>query len=123
MSTQWEAELDPSDLRDFYADFGESDADGNPPVLAVGEKIDTYTVLPSEKAAEFGLEVAQSGAYAHSKTNEDRTIKMWLSVTEANRGACDFDQGIALGVEVSITTDSVPPRIFQRTWTVIVRHQ
>lgn len=124
MSTQWEAQLDPSDKVDFYADFGEVGGEGTEPVLAVDEKIASYTVVPTADAAAAGLLVGETGQYAHSKVNDDRTVKMWLSIDADKRGNCEFgtDAGLALGVEVSIETDSVPPRSFQRTWTVVVRH-
>ena len=124
MPTPWEASLDPSDNVDFYADFGAVGESGTEAVLAEGEAIDSFTAIPTAAATAAGLLVGASGQYAPSKVNDDRTVKMWLSIDPDKRDNCEFGTtaGLALGVEVSIVTDSVPPRSFQRTWTVTVRN-
>lgn len=119
MSVKWKAMLDPSDKADFYADF----AGGNDPVLEPGEKIAEYDIAVTAKAAQFGLTFDEAGPYAHQKVNDDTAVKMWLSIDEEYRASADFCAGIDLGVEVTITTDSVPPRVWQRTWLVTVINQ
>src|SRR3546814_6386809 len=74
----------------------------------------------SSDVCSSDLLIGDTGQYAPSKENGDRAVKMWLSIDPDKRDNCEFGTaaGLALGVEVSIVTDSVPPRSFQRTWTV-----
>src|SRR3546814_6208726 len=54
MPTPWEANLDPSDNVDFYADFGEPTSEGTAPVLTAGEIIASFTVITTAAATEIG---------------------------------------------------------------------
>lgn len=119
MAVKWKAALDPSDKADFYADF----IGGDDPVLEEGEKIASYEIGLTAKAVQFGLTFDDAGEYAHQTVNNDTAVRMWLSIPEEKRDSADFCAGIDLGVEVTIMTDSVPPRRWQRTWLVTVVNQ
>src|SRR3546814_11043153 len=61
MPTPWEANLDPSDNVDFYADFGEPTSEGHAPVLTAGEIIASFTVIHTASANAAGLLIGDTG--------------------------------------------------------------
>lgn len=119
MAADWKPKLDPSDHLDYVAEF----ATGNKPVLETGEKIATYSLELSAAAIEAGLVVDTAGEFAHEKIDDDKSVKLWLSVDEAKRNDPRFVRGLKLGVIITIETDSMPPRTRQRTWNVTVVQQ
>src|SRR3546814_16814222 len=90
MPTPWEANLDPSDNVDFYADFGEPTSEGTAPVLTAGEIIASFTVIPTAAATAAGLLIGDTGQYAPSEENGDRAVKMWLSIDTEKRDNFEF---------------------------------
>lgn len=111
MATDWTAPLDPSDHVEYVADFR-----GAKPLLEVGEKIATYTVDLSPEAIAAGLVVDEAGEFAHKLVDDDSAVEMWFTIDEEKRGDEAFVRGVKLGVIVTATTDSDPPRRRQRTW-------
>src|SRR3546814_18743904 len=120
MPTPWEANLDPSDNVDFYADFGEPTAEGTAPVLTAGEIIASFTVIPTTAATAAGLLIGDTGQYAPAKANGDRAVKMLLSIDPDQRDNCALrtSAGLALGVEVSDEQVSGSHLLCTRTWTL-----
>lgn len=113
----WEAAFDPSELLDYVMDF----QGGTDPLLEAGEKIASYTLNVTAPAAALGLEISTDPAYAAGLQMADTRIKLWLQIDPAFQAAPVFSEGATLGVEATITTTNVPPRIRQRTFNLHVR--
>lgn len=89
------------------------------PLLEAGEAIDTYTLTLLPEAVAMGLTIM-----SHELVDGDRSIKLWLTIDDAFQADPAFDgAGTALGMEVTLVTNSTPPRTRQRTALVKVAHQ
>lgn len=119
MSIAWEQELDPSEKLDYEANFGGDDK----PLLEVAETIATFTIAVTAAAAALGLQVESIAPYAPALTADSKGIKLWLSVASGLQSSGAFDAGVALGVIVTVVTNSNPARTRQRTWVATVRQQ
>ena len=106
----FEHPLDPGDELDFEADFAA--------LLDDGEGIASFTVELSAKAQADGLELG-SGVRAPSETAG--VVRFWASVADAQQGFARWNgAGTVLPVTVTVVTDSVPARTFERDFGVRV---
>lgn len=106
----WEEPMDPYDVVDYTID--------TTPLLSDLEDVASYTVVPLAESELLGLEVG-TAEYAPSIT--DNVILVWLQVDPAFQANPAFSgAGQTLPLEVSITTNSSPPRKRQRTVVVKV---
>lgn len=113
----WTRTLDPSDRGDYVASL----IGGTIPLLQEGENFSTYTLTLLAEAVALGLTIG-TGDYA--TTEDGETITIWLSIDEALRSDPAFNgEGTTLPMEVTVETDSVPPRRWQRTLGVKVAQQ
>lgn len=97
-------------------------ADGQFPVLAIGEEMVSPTLELSGDAVDHGLTIIETGAYAPQVG--PNYIKFWLEIEEASRTDPAFDGGgVELSAELTFTTNMSPPPRYQRTITQRVAHQ
>lgn len=113
----WSRTLDPTDLGDYVASL----TGGTIPLLQDGETFETYTLELLGESAALGLTIG-TGDYA--TTEDGETLTIWLSIAEGLRGDAAFaGEGASLPMELTVETDSAPPRRWQRTLVVKVAHQ
>lgn len=113
----WGRTLDPTDLGDYVASL----IGGTIPLLQAGETFETYTLTLMAEAVALGLTIG-TGDYV--TTEDGETLTIWLSIDEELRDDPAFDgEGTTLPMELTVETDSSPPRRWQRTLGVKVAHQ
>lgn len=110
--------MDPADLADYEAEF----------TLEPGSEIASYVIATMPEAALVGLSVKQDMAYQpvliNGVTANNNVVRFWLEVDPLDREDAAFSgEGVTLGVVITATTNSVPPRRKQRTFTVTVRQR
>lgn len=110
--------MDPADLADYEAEF----------TLETGTQIGSYTIAMMPEAALVGLAVRADMTYAPVVVNgtggSNNTVRLWLDVDPAYREDTTYSgEGTTFGVVITATTNSVPPRRKQRTFTVTVRQR
>jgi hypothetical protein len=97
-------------------------ADGTNPLLEAGEAYVTYTLSPSMEAIALGLTIESIAPYEPVET--DTTLQIWVSVDEDFwEDAAFLGAGTSLSIELTIETDSIPPRRWQRTVVLKVAQQ
>lgn len=112
--------MDPSDIRDYEVVL--SQGTDVTSFLDPAEGVASFTVALSAEAVAAGLTIKTEGGYATSIT--DTTIRFWLEVDAGSQGSTAFDgNGLALGIVITVTTNSTPARKKQRTVIVNVANQ
>lgn len=123
----FEQPLDPGDVLDFRAAFSRGPADTKPPpILLPNEDIASMTLELTSEAIALGLKIVSgqfNGAeYPAPSIDDDNVLTFWLGVDPSFQSATAFlNSGTLLGVDVTIRTSNVPPRIKNRTLVVRVR--
>lgn len=105
----WEESMDPYDVVDYQVDLS--------PLLEDTEGVASYTVDPLPESELYGLEI---GVAAYAPLLVGTELTLWLSINSTYQSNAVFTNGITLPIEISITTDSSPPRKKQRTVAVKV---
>jgi hypothetical protein len=101
MATPFTEILDPTEEGlDFILDF----AGGRRPVLEEGETIATFEVAPDETATAAGLRVSDDPAPA--KVEDDKALKVYLHVDEAEEDDERFIRGVRLLILADIVTSA-----------------
>lgn len=114
----WPRTLDPRDRADYLMNL----AEGTNPLLEPGESYLTYTLSPSAEAVALGLTIESLAPYAPVETAT--TLQIWFSVDSAFWVDAAFSgAGTSLSIELTIETDSTPPRRWQRTVVLKVAQQ
>jgi hypothetical protein len=106
----FEEPLDPTDIVDFEIDLG--------PLLETGEAIASQTVTVPTESSVLGLEIKTTGGYSTILTGN--ILRIWLGVLVGEQQNAAFATGVTLPIEITVTTDSTPPRRKQRTVAVQV---
>lgn len=103
--------IDPSDTADYLVDLT--------PLLEASESFTsiTYAVLPESAALGFTLLLAAPFAPAQVSNSQ---VKIYVTVAQASRSKSAWKRGTYCAVVFDGTTDSVPPRTFQRTAAIRV---
>jgi hypothetical protein len=105
--------LDPHEELDWMAPCS--------PLLELGEQIDSFEVVVLPEAAALGLTIMSGSGRDIALAENDTGIVMWLTIDDAFVGDAAFEgAGTALGMEVTIVTNSTPPRTRNRTFVVQV---
>lgn len=105
--------LDPHEELDWVAPCA--------PLLELGEQIDSFTVDLLPEAAALGLTVMSGSGRDIGLAENDTAIRMWLTIDDAFVANGSFEgTGTALGMEMTIVTNSTPPRTRNRTFAVQV---
>lgn len=102
--------MDPTDIVDFEIDIA--------PILETGEGVTTHTEAIPTESALLGLQIKTTGGYATSLTGT--ILRIWLGISSAEQANAAFVDGVTLPIEITITTNSTPPRVKQRTVAVTV---
>lgn len=88
-------------------------------ILAADEAIETYELMLGAESVAAGLIIAADEYRAPRLVDGGKSISLWLSVSPEMRLDPIFNSaGVALPIEVTITTTSIPARVFQRTIAV-----
>lgn len=96
--------MDPYELMDYGIDCT--------PLLRPGESIATWSLNLLPESTLLGLEIG-TGVYAPLLVYG--ILYFWVSVIPAERETISYFVGNVLPMELSFTTDSIPPRRRQRT--------
>lgn len=96
--------MDPYDIVDFKIDCTG--------LLEPYEMVSTYVVQPLSESVLLGLELAPAG---YPTTLELNKITFWARIATVNQSDTIFQNEVLLPLEISITTNAVPPRKRQRT--------
>jgi hypothetical protein len=98
--------MDPSDIKDWTIDVAG--------LLQAGEAVASWTLDRSVEAIAAGLLLPTTGGY--SKTLAGNKITYWTQVDPAQQSNAAFDgAGISLPLLLTITTNSSPARVHQKT--------
>jgi hypothetical protein len=93
-------------------------------ILAADEAIETYELMLGAEAVAAGLIISSVPERAPQIVDNGRAIRIWLSVDDGMRLDPIFDgQGVTLPIEVTLYTNSIPGRTFQRTIAVRMAQQ
>ena len=112
--------MDPSDLVDF--DLTLSQGNGEKDLLQVGEFVGSWQLALRTEAMVAGVILKNDSTYYPALNG--LALKVWLEVTEAQRGSTIFDApGFQAGMELTITTTSSPPRRYQVTLVAGIRNK
>lgn len=107
----WDDPMDPSDIVDYVVDFAS--------ILDTGEAIASFTVVAPSDSTLLGLTIPSTGAYVPVQTGTQ--IRIWVQIDAGQISNSAFSgTGATLPIEVTVTTNSVPPRKRQRTLVVKV---
>lgn len=103
----WAETIDPSDRLDFKVDLAG--------LLQADEAIDSYTLIAYAESLLFGLNVETA---PYTSTIVDNVLVLWPYIEDAEANNSAFTAGVDLPIELTVVTDSVPARKFQRTLVV-----
>lgn len=107
----WPGRFDPTNYLDFQLDLAGS-------ILETGEWIASYTLTPLAEAVAAGLTISQE-AEREPEIIDNTSIKLWLYVDEEMRSDPMFNgDGVLVGIEVTVITNSIPWRREQVTFGI-----
>ncbi|MHB9879096.1 hypothetical protein ACSMXM_05480 [Pacificimonas sp. ICDLI1SI03] len=108
--TTWDYEMDPGDRVEFTLD--------GPGFLSDDEVISSYTLINEPEGVALGLTIG-ADEYDPALVDGDTALKIWLSVDDAEHANESFaGDGVIVGIRGKFTTNSSPPRRYERTWAV-----
>lgn len=115
-ATGWSDAMDPSDITEWVIDLS--------PLLQSDEAIESYELTLSPEAINAGIYFSSDALRIHKLIWSNRAIMFWPEIAPADRGAPAFDgTGTRYPLVVSIITNSVPSRTFERTYLLRVSQQ
>jgi hypothetical protein len=104
--------MDPTDTLDFIIDLTAIPDEPHEDFASI-----TLVIVPA--SAALGFQVLSAPPYAPEEIGNGE-IRIWATVDSASRGLAAWSQGTTCSIEVTATTDSTPPRVFQRTASIQV---
>jgi hypothetical protein len=115
--------LDPSDVDLFGLDISQGVQGVAPfPILAPGENVASFNMAPLPESVALGFAIKSGNGYS-LPTLVGRRVSFWPEIVDAMKESPLFDTPKLIGIVVTITTDAVPPRVKQRTFTLEYQHQ
>lgn len=106
----WEdGPMDTRDRLDFVAQFGG--------LLEANEIIETAEINPLAEAVAVGLVLLRDAQHGPWIAN-DNNIEFWVEIAEDKQQDNIFNSSVSLPIEITINTNAVPPRRFQRTFVI-----
>jgi len=103
--------IDPYDVLNYEIDLS--------PLLEAGERFVSAEIAVLPASAVQGFKIPEDGPYGAFEL-DDRHIRIWPQIAPEDQGSAGWSgQGATCGFEVYATTDSMPPRKWQRT--VLIR--
>lgn len=122
LATKFAQSMDPKDLVDYQIDLAAK-------ILETGEAVSSYTLTVLAEAAALGFTIAQgvadlsNAAYAPSLVNTNTGLLFWVYVNPTYVTDPAYDAGVTAGLELTVTTNSTPPRRRQRSFGIQVVQQ
>jgi hypothetical protein len=113
--------LDPRDVLDFKVALSQAAEDAAvAPMLLLGEGVDKLVVAVTSEAAAVGFKIVSGNVggvtYPAPFLDSSNVVNYWATVDDARRGDAVFNNdGVTVGVEITITTNNSPAREKQRT--------
>ena len=107
----WTQSMDPYDILDYTINCAG--------LLEGGELIGSFTLQPLSEAIALGLNIKNSGGYT-TKLIDGTSINFWAEIIEEEQGNPKFAGGVVLPMELTVITNSTPPRKKQRTLAIRV---
>lgn len=108
----WPAPFDPTDHKDYYAEWGNTLGD---------DTIISATVALTAEAIIAGLKIDTTD-YPPAVVDDGKTVEVWFEVEAADREDLVFDgEGTTLGVIFTILTAG--GRRLQQTWALTVKQR
>ena len=106
--------MDPEDIVDFTINM----TDFTDAIFQDGEVVDTFSLVVGAEGAALGVTLG-TGSYLAAKVNADTGIRFWPMVDSGywDDPAWD-DSGTLIPIEATMSTNSSPPRQFQRTLVI-----
>lgn len=93
-------------------------------LLEDDESIESYQLVLGAEAVIAGLVISNDAGRAPSIVDSGKALRIWLYVEDDMRLDPMFDgSGVTLPIEVTINSNSIPIRTFQRTVAVKVAQQ
>ncbi|QTH22017.1 hypothetical protein HRJ34_00285 [Rhizorhabdus wittichii] len=93
-------------------------------LLEADEWIDTIELVLGAEAVAAGLVIMEDAGREPVVVDDGRAVQIWLSVVEEMQLDPMFDgAGVLLPIEITIETNSIPARTWQRTIAVRVAQQ
>ncbi len=122
LATKFAQSMDPKDLVDYEIDLASK-------ILETGESASSYTLSVLAEAAALGFTIAQgvsdlgNALYAPSLINTNTALLFWVYVDPAFVNNAAYDAGVIAGLELTVNTNSTPPRRRQRSFGIQVVQQ
>jgi hypothetical protein len=114
------AQMDPADVLDWQATLSQGSTGLE--MLQAGESVASFTVALTAEAIAAGLQINTTSGYATLIVGN--VISFWLSVISGSQSSIAFaGAGLAVGIEITITTNASPARVKQRTVVITVAQQ
>lgn len=113
-ATAFKVGMDPRDQVDYQIDCAGK-------LLEEGETIASFTIALLSEAVAAGIQIMTGGGRDAATVNANQSVKFWLEVLTGNQLDAGFTAGVTAGIELTVTTNSVPSRRRQRTFTVQVK--
>jgi hypothetical protein len=102
--------MDPAEILDYQIKLKADVL----PLLEDTEQAASYTLTLYPEATALGLSIKTGGGY--DPINDGENITIWFEVASGFQLNAAFDgSGASLAMELTLTTDHVPPRKRQRT--------
>jgi hypothetical protein len=103
--------LDPSDILDFVLDLEQ--------LLGAGEQFTSLNLDVVPASAALGFQILEDAPYAPEEI-DDSHVRIWPSIGVSSRNLSAWTSGTSCSIEVTATTNSVPPRTWQKTVSIRV---
>ncbi len=114
--------MGPFDAVEWVTFITQDDKSDPPATLMPGEAIASFTVAPSVEAMAAGMQIRSDGIFAPRLV--DLKLTFWPVIAPAQQLSPLFNGGgTLLGVEITIKTNSTPPRTKLRTVVLKVRQR
>lgn len=101
--------MDPHEQLDWFVSFAE--------LLEPDEEATDYELVMLPEAVALGLQFMSGSGRDHHLSDDKRGVHFWTEVADGFQSSPAFDGGgIALPMEVTFPTSSIPPRTRNRTF-------
>lgn len=116
--------MDPSDVLPWAVDLTQGEPTGSSaPFLLPGESVASFTLAVTAEAIAAGLSILADATYP-PPTIDGLELTFWPTIAPEARGLSIFDGGGRdLALELTATTNSMPPKTKQRTIVITVAQQ
>lgn len=112
--------IDPADTEFFTIELTQGLTGTE--LLVPGENVASFSLSVTAEAVAAGLQIKTGSGYA--TTLNALQITFWACVGVSHQADAGFSgTGLALGIELTITTDATPPRVKQKTVVIQVAQQ